>query len=442
MTNDISTLNGALNELGETLADNLSQMGVDDAVASDGLTTLANKILDIEPSVAGLELSTSIDCNVSSNKILLGQSVVFSATLSASYDDTSIEDIDISGVLTGATVLFKTSGGVILGSGVTDVNGVATYTHTFEDMGSIVVHTEFGGSTNFNSCISQNDVTVECSYDFDVTVDKEILSANDNDVATINCRLIDGTGGVVGESIDYRILHNDIVLSSGSRVTNENGEITLEYAATGVGNVDVIFSLRSILQKTYEVEDCVRHDDASSDNTSTYNYNNLNSLTHSTDHYEAYRSIGVESPTSTYYSPIYVDETLPTDFEMSIEFNSNGAYAEQIMLTIGTNHPQSNTGTTELGLLCSSVRRGLFHRVNGSATWYTENKTLSANKWFKYYLKVEGTSVIGKIYDSDNNLLYTTTQTISVAQNYKKWNLIIGGASQTLKWKNLKIKAL
>lgn len=258
MTNDISTLNGALNELGETLADNLSQMGVDDAVASDGLTTLANKILDIEPSVAGLELSTSIDCNVSSNKILLGQSVVFSATLSASYDDTSIEDIDISGVLTGATVLFKTSGGVILGSGVTDVNGVATYTHTFEDMGSIVVHAEFGGSTNFNSCISQNDVTVECSYDFDVTVDKEILSANDNDVATFNCRLSDGIGGVGGESIDYRILHNDIVLSSGSRVTNENGEITLEYAATGVGNVDVIFSLRSILQKTYELEDCLK----------------------------------------------------------------------------------------------------------------------------------------------------------------------------------------
>ena len=259
MTNDISTLNGALNELGETLADNLSQMGVDDAVASDGLTTLANKILDIEPNVAGLELSTSIDCNVSSNRILLGQSVVFSATLSASYDDTSIKDIDISGVLTGATVLFKTSGGVILGSGVTDVNGVATYTHTFEDMGSIVVHTEFGGSTNFNSCISQNDVTVECSYDFDVAVDKEILSANDNDVATFNCRLIDGTGGVVGESIDYRILHNDIVLSSGSRVTDENGEITLEYAATGVGNVDVIFSLRSILQKTFVIDDCLKY---------------------------------------------------------------------------------------------------------------------------------------------------------------------------------------
>lgn len=279
MTNDISTLNGALNELGETLADNLSQMGVDDAVASDGLTTLANKILDIEPSVAGLELSTSIDCNVSSNKILLGQSVVFSATLSASYDDTSIEDIDISGVLTGATVLFKTSGGVILGSGVTDVNGVATYTHTFEDMGSIVVHTEFGGSTNFNSCISQNDVTVECSYDFDVTVDKEILSAKDNDVATFNCRLSDGTGGVVGESIDYRILHNDIVLSSGSRVTDENGEITLEYAATGVGNVDVIFSLRSILQKTYEVCDAWKYvETLTLTGNGTLNYHIINQI--------------------------------------------------------------------------------------------------------------------------------------------------------------------
>ena len=46
MTNDINTLNGALAELGETMADNLVAKGVT-ASASDGLTTLAGKILDI-----------------------------------------------------------------------------------------------------------------------------------------------------------------------------------------------------------------------------------------------------------------------------------------------------------------------------------------------------------------------------------------------------------
>ena len=47
ITNDTTTLNGALTELGETLADNLTTQGVT-ASASDGLTTLAEKILDIQ----------------------------------------------------------------------------------------------------------------------------------------------------------------------------------------------------------------------------------------------------------------------------------------------------------------------------------------------------------------------------------------------------------
>lgn len=46
ITNDTNTLNGALSELGETLANNITAKGVS-ASASDGLTTLANKVLQI-----------------------------------------------------------------------------------------------------------------------------------------------------------------------------------------------------------------------------------------------------------------------------------------------------------------------------------------------------------------------------------------------------------
>lgn len=41
------TLNASLEKLGEKMATNLNTMGVDNAQASDGLTTLANKILNI-----------------------------------------------------------------------------------------------------------------------------------------------------------------------------------------------------------------------------------------------------------------------------------------------------------------------------------------------------------------------------------------------------------
>ena len=52
MSNDTSTLTGALSELGETIAANLVTKGVTGATASDGLTTLAGKILNV-PSGGG-----------------------------------------------------------------------------------------------------------------------------------------------------------------------------------------------------------------------------------------------------------------------------------------------------------------------------------------------------------------------------------------------------
>ena len=51
MIDKVNTLNGSLEILGETLATNISSKGVS-ASASDGLTTLANKVLDISHSVS------------------------------------------------------------------------------------------------------------------------------------------------------------------------------------------------------------------------------------------------------------------------------------------------------------------------------------------------------------------------------------------------------
>ena len=55
MTNDTTTLNGALSELGKTMASNLNDMDVE-ADVSDGLTTLADKILEVQHFTDGLLL--------------------------------------------------------------------------------------------------------------------------------------------------------------------------------------------------------------------------------------------------------------------------------------------------------------------------------------------------------------------------------------------------
>lgn len=53
MVNDTTTLNGSLQQLGETLATNITSKGVS-ASADDGLTTLASKILQIQTGSGGV----------------------------------------------------------------------------------------------------------------------------------------------------------------------------------------------------------------------------------------------------------------------------------------------------------------------------------------------------------------------------------------------------
>lgn len=62
MVNDTTTLNGALSELGETMAANITTKGVS-ASASDGLTTLAGKILQISGDTPTPTVLFQDDCS-------------------------------------------------------------------------------------------------------------------------------------------------------------------------------------------------------------------------------------------------------------------------------------------------------------------------------------------------------------------------------------------
>ena len=91
MVNDTSTLNGALSELGETLATNITTKGVS-ASASDGLTTLAGKILQISgdtptptPTVLFEDDCTTDKTNQYSTNVRIG-STTNNATLT--FDNT------------------------------------------------------------------------------------------------------------------------------------------------------------------------------------------------------------------------------------------------------------------------------------------------------------------------------------------------------------------
>ena len=110
MTNDTSTLNGALQELGETMASNLQAKGVT-ASASDGLTTLAGKILTIPSGGSCYHIEFSEDSYVA-----VGGTATLEIMLQENYAPKS-----------GATVTVTGSDSSLY-TGITNSLGIASVT--------------------------------------------------------------------------------------------------------------------------------------------------------------------------------------------------------------------------------------------------------------------------------------------------------------------------
>lgn len=422
----------------QLIADNLQSMGVVSADVNDGLTTLANKILDIEPSISGLELDTNVTCSCSESEVIVGGSVVFTAKLTASYDDTSIVDVDLSGVLTGATVGFY-SGNTLLGTGVTDVNGVATFTHVFNTVGVFSVHSVFSGTENFDECVSSS-VSVTVDFDLSVSADKDILSYADGDSAVITAVVSDGSGGVSGESLSYSIMHDSTVIDSGSVVTDSNGEASITYTATRIGDVSVTFSLRSLLQKTYELEDLLKYDTCQTDKTSSYTsptvFRGSGTPLFSFENGYGYK-LGKSTGLGDVWLPIY-DITGLTSYKIEFDQycnNNNNSSNNGILF-----YKDNNNYHEFFYAIQSSCNYFNLTNINGSINYTNPTASnISPNTWVHYEITVENGSIALKVTQNDT-VLYQNTYTLAV--NPVKVGVVTGWSTGHSYVKNIKVKAL
>ena len=125
---DEMSLNSSLQTLGQLMATNLQSKGVT-ANASDGLTTLANKILQVGPTPIGPNLELTSDKNILS--FYDSEHCVLTATLL---------DSNGNGV-SGEEIVFKANGG-LLSTVITGDNGVAQCTYQSTGVGDVTITAE------------------------------------------------------------------------------------------------------------------------------------------------------------------------------------------------------------------------------------------------------------------------------------------------------------
>ena len=370
------------------LADNLKSMGVSSVNETDGLTTLINAVLNIEPSIGGLDLDTSLITTTTQEIIGLGESIILTSTLRASYDDTTVVDVDLSGVLTGATVKFY-NGTTLLGTAITDLNGIATYTYTPSQLGNFTFNAVFEGTENFTNCTSNNvNITViNAQTSLILQADKSILSHYDNDNCTLTATLLNSNGnGVSGEEIVFKA--NGGVL--GTVITNDNGVAQYTYQSTGVGDV-TITAEGMALQETCSIEDCI--------------IANVNASYTGTSSSDTVYSLGYDE----------IADLSNVDFESSFKFHQTdygcdvclGASSEFSVSPIKSNYRifigNSGSGKTRYGYRTTSTIKEEGSTSGEVSLNTTHNmKIVKEGTHFKYYLndKLLGSKTIPVFWDN------------------------------------------
>ena len=354
------------------LADNLKSMGVSSVNETDGLTTLINAVLNIEPSIGGLDLDTSLITTTTQESIELGESIILTSTLRASYDDTTVVDVDLSGVLTGATVKFY-NGTTLLGTAITDLNGIATYTYTPSQLGNFTFNAVFEGTENFTNCTS-NNVNIRVinpPTSLVLQADKSILSHYDNDNCTLTATLYDNNNTPM-EGLSVVFKNEDIVLDT--ITTDSGGVATYTYNSQGVGDVTITAECMD-LQETCSIEDCI--------------IANVNASYTGTSTNDTVYSLGYDE----------IADLSSIDFEFSFKFHQTsygcdvclGASSEFTVSPIKSNYRifigNSGSGKTRYGYrTLSTVNEG--GSTSGEVSLNTTHnmKIVKENSLFNYYL--------------------------------------------------------
>lgn len=232
------TLSTGFDDIIDALETELQAKGVSDAQfdSSTGVLGLVGRMSDIAPAVGGIYPTVSIDISKTPSTVYVHDSVLLSAKVNADYDDSSQVDVDLKGVLQGATVTFK-NGNTVVGTAVTGLDGIATYTMTNLAVGNYSITAHFDGSNTDYESATSSALTFSVGHNYSLAFSQASYTARGGS-CTVECTLLDNGVAVSGETItlsDGSSTYSSITNSSGVATWNltnllQGGTFTATYS--------------------------------------------------------------------------------------------------------------------------------------------------------------------------------------------------------------------
>lgn len=425
MTNDTSKLDGALMELGDTMADNLVAMGVSGASASDGLTTLANNILNIAPSVGGITPTVSIDLSKSPTLICRGATVDIMALVHADYDDTSQTDVDLKGYLQGATVTFK-NGNNSIGYAVSDNDGIATLTINDIAMGNYSIVGSFDGTgTDYESATSSAmTFTVNDYPTITLSADKTTVNVGETVTFTITAEY--NNTPVVGYPIQlYKDGSSMGSLYAG--LTNNNGECVISYIIPNNATNMTINANTLSNDINLTVTNYLFIDDCTTNRLSEYTITNNSFSYDSTT--PAYNGAAPNQGMNYAQLP---NISLPTNFKFSCKVKTGSGANIQPGLRINEYIFRAILSINKIGITDAST---MFSR-----DFIESDASISKNTWYYLEFIYNNGVLTGNFYDENKSLLSTVSYTASFTPT--TLYLVAGWYNDTHKYTNITVEPI
>ena len=253
------------------------------------------------------------------------------------------------------------------------------------------------------------------NYSLELTGDSIVEK---DSTVTVTGVLINNSMPVEGETLSYEVKHGSTVIDSGSDTTDSNGEISISYTGTGVGDVEVIVSYGSLLQETYAIEDCYFYDTLTTDKNLFSIRRGTGTLTYSNT------GLTFRDSTSSETNVLFSEQLPTTDYEVSYDIVDYGNT---------NNKPQVCFEDFFLG-----INNGGYYgrRISQSGNIWNETGSPTPPHTIKHQITGTSSKTV-KTYQNDN-LLGTAT---GISQT-REMQIFAYEDGRSITFTNLKIKAL